>query len=224
MFNENNNDVVHNLNLDRDLIKNTFPELNDQDLMDEIIEVGSIETIPSGQIIMDVGKYIKTVPLIIEGSIRILREDEDGRELFLYYLRKGETCAVSLTCCMASEKSSIRAICEEDTVILRVPVQYVDIWTAKYIPWKNFVMNTYRDRYEELLSTIDSIAFMKLDERLWKYLINKVDLTKTTEIKITHQEIADDLHSTREVISRLLKQLEGQGKIKLGRNSIKINY
>lgn len=203
-----------------ELIRGKFSSLREPELIEEILEKGTMEEIPDGQMIMDVGRYIKSVPLIIKGSVRVLREDHEGRDLFLYYLKPGETCAVSLTCCMANEKSSIRAIVDEDVVMIRIPVEYVDIWSNKYTSWKNFMMNTYRVRYEELLSTIDSIAFMKMDERLWKYLLDRKALTGHYELNITHQEIADALHSTREVISRLLKTLEKEEKIELGRNKI----
>ena len=206
--------------LDENLIKGLFGSLREQELIQEIIKVGSLEEVAEGQMIMDVGKYIRSVPLIVKGSIRVLREDNEGRELFLYYLKPGETCAISLTCCMANEQSSIRAIADENTTMIRVPVEYVDIWSNRFTSWKNFMMNTYRVRYEELLSAIDSIAFMKMDERLWKYLLDRKALTGNFELNITHQEIADALHSTREVISRLLKTLERNEKIELGRNKI----
>jgi len=208
------------MELTEQLIKSKFFTFREPGLLEEIISKGTYDRIATDFVMMDVGKYIKSVPLILTGSIRIMREDSEGRELFLYYLMPGETCAVSLTCCMANQQSSIRAIAEEETELIRVPVEYVDIWAGKYSSWKNFVMNTYRSRYEELLLTIDSIAFMKMDERLWKYLTDKAELSGTNELVITHQEIADALHSTREVISRLLKQLERNGEIKLGRNKV----
>ena len=210
------------MELTEQLIKSRFFSFREPGLLEEIMKVGVYDRVAPEIVLMDVGRYIKTVPLIISGSVRIMREDSDGRELFLYYLMPGETCAVSLTCCMANLQSSIRAVAEEESQIIRVPVEYVDIWASKYASWKNFVMNTYRSRYEELLLTIDSIAFMKMDERLWKYLNDKAELTGAKELAITHQEIADALHSTREVISRLLKQLERNGEIKLGRNRVLI--
>ncbi|MDH5397018.1 MAG: Crp/Fnr family transcriptional regulator [Cyclobacteriaceae bacterium] len=210
------------IELNEELIRRHFIDLREKELIDEMIEVGIIDEIAEGNLVMDVGRYIRSVPLIIKGTVRIMREDEEGRELFLYYLKPGETCAVSLTCCMAQERSSIRAIADEDTVMLRIPVEKIDQWSSRYTSWKNYVMGTYRQRYEELLYTIDSIAFMKMDERLWRYLIEKSAMTNRNDLQITHQEIADALHSTREVISRLLKALEKQGRIQLGRNKIKV--
>ncbi|MDH5380816.1 MAG: Crp/Fnr family transcriptional regulator [Cyclobacteriaceae bacterium] len=205
-----------------ELIKGNFSSFREPELIEEILKVGVLENLPEGQSLMEVGRYIKSVPLLTKGSVRVMREDQDGKELFLYYLKPGETCAVSLTCCMASERSSIRAVVDEDSELIRIPVEYLDIWTKKYTSFKNFVMNTYRTRYEELLDTIDSIAFMKMDERLWKFLIERKSMLGQEELNLTHQEIADSLHSTREVISRLLKALERDGKIELGRNRIKI--
>lgn len=211
---------IHELN--ENLIKGVFSSFRESELVEDIIRVGEIEHLPAGQVLMEVGRYIRSVPLITSGTIRVMREDKEGKELFLYYLKPGETCAISLTCCMANEQSSIRAIADEDTEMIRVPIEYLDIWTNKYVTFKNFVMNTYRLRYEELLATIDSIAFMKMDERLWKFLLERKAMMGTFDLTITHQEIADALHSTREVISRLLKVLEREEKIELGRNRITI--
>jgi len=163
---------------------------------------------------MDIGQAINQIPLVLKGSIKILREDEEGNEIFLYYLEPGHACATSITCCMSGQRSTIRAIAEDDTEYLAIPVQYSDEWMLKYKTWKNFVMNTYAERFEELLKAIDQLAFKKMDERFSKYLHDN------SEIHISHQEIAYDLNTSREVISRLLKQLERMGSIKLGRNRI----
>lgn len=205
-----------------DLVKENFPSFYEVELQEEIAAVGQIVEVDAGEVLMDIGNYIKTMPLLISGSIKILREDEEGNELLMYYLNAGGTCAVSLTCCMRQEKSSIRAICEEDVQFISIPVKYMDIWMKKYDSWKNFVLETYRQRFDELLETIDSIAFLKMDERLLKYLNDKMEVTKSKVLNVTHQEIAYDLNSSREVISRLLKQLEKLGRIKLGRNKVEI--
>lgn len=204
------------------LVRENFPELTEATLLQEIVEHGRISKVQREEKIMDIGSQIKYMPLIIEGSIKILRQDNQGRELFLYYLQPGETCAMSLTCCMASEKSSIRAIAEEDTEMIMLPVEFMDSWTSHYPSWKNFVMTTYRRRFEELLHTIDGIAFNKMDQRLWNYLLDKSSANNSTTIETTHQQIAYELNSTREVISRLLKKLENDRKIKLGRNRIEV--
>ena len=197
-----------------------FPIFFEEDLKKELNSVSKVYAVPAGDIIMDIEQPIDQIPLVIKGSIKILREDEEGNEIFLYYLEPGHACATSITCCMSGQRSTIRAIAEDDTEYLGIPVQYSDEWMLKYKTWKNFVMNTYAERFEELLKAIDQLAFKKMDERLSKYLHDKADLHESCEIHISHQEIAYDLNTSREVISRLLKQLERIGSIKLGRNRI----
>jgi len=189
-------------------------------LKQEIIHIAKVYTAEPGDIIMDLGLQIETIPLVLSGSIKILREDRDGHEIFLYYLEQGDACATSITCRISEQKSTIRAIAEDDTKYLAIPVRYSDIWFNKYPSWKSFVMNTYAHRFEELLKAVDQLAFKKMDQRLSKYLLDKADLHENKEIKISHQEIAYDLNTSREVISRLLKQLEKIGDIQLGRNRI----
>lgn len=189
-------------------------------LKQEIIHVTKVYAAEPGDIIMDIGLQIETIPLVLNGSIKILREDPDGHEIFLYYLEQGDACATSITCRISDQKSTIRAIAEDDTEYLAIPVRYSDIWFNKYASWKSFVMNTYANRFEELLKAVDQLAFKKMDQRLSKYLADKSQLHESKEIKISHQEIAYDLNTSREVISRLLKQLEKIGDIQLGRNRI----
>tara|TARA_B110000211_G_C14032875_1_gene533040 strand:- start:173 stop:820 length:648 start_codon:yes stop_codon:yes gene_type:complete len=197
-----------------------FSNINDPELLAEIEAVGVIKRFDRGDVLIEVGGYIKSSPLMLEGLTKIVKEDADGNELLMYYLSPGETCMVSLTCCMIQQKSEIKAVVEEPSLMLLIPVQYMDEWMIKYKDWKNFVMNSYRKRFEELFNTIDSIAFKKLDERLISYLKTKAKAKSTMILKATHQDIAYDLNSSREVISRLLKQLERDGKIELGRNQI----
>ena len=197
-----------------------FPIFFEEGLKKELQSVSKLYKVPEGDIIMDIDQTIDEIPLVINGSIKILREDEEGNEILLYYLEPGNACASSITCCLSGQRSTIRAIAEDDTEYLGIPVQYSDEWMIKYKTWKNFVMNTYAERFEELLRTIDQLAFKKMDERLSKYLNDKADLHESCEIHISHQEIAYDLNTSREVVSRLLKQLERIGAIKLGRNRI----
>lgn len=205
-----------------ELVKENFPELMEEGLIKEIVDNGRIFRAKRDEKIMDIGAYIKNMPLIIDGTIKIIRQDNQGRELFLYYLQQGETCAMSLSCCLANERSAIRAIAEENTELIMLPVEFMDSWMIKYPSWKNFVMNTYRRRFEELLHTIDGIAFNKMDQRLWNYLLDKSTANNSKTVETTHQEIAYELNSKREVISRLLKKLERDGKITLGRNRIEV--
>lgn len=199
-----------------------FPALCEKELLEDISRNGKLMEVSANTVLVEIGSYVKVIPLVIKGTIKVLREDDDGNELFLYFLNPGQGCAMTLNCCMANKPSAIRAIAEDDSELLAIPVDYMDKWMKQYQGWKNFVLQTYSDRFEELLHTIDSIAFMQMDERLVKYLKNKAAATKTRVFKITHQQIAYDLNSSREVISRLLKQLEKLGRIKLGRNHIEL--
>lgn len=199
--------------------RNTF----EKPLLEELDAIGRLVSVKAGTVIMDTGQYIKFIPILLSGNIKIIRQDDDGGEILLYYVGSNETCAMSLTCCMAHQKSRIRAVAEEDTVMITVPVDKMEEWTVKYASWKNFVMYTYNARFDELLKTIDSIAFQKVDERLISYLKNKAALTGSKLLNINHQQIAEELNSSREVISRLLKQLENKGMVTLGRNKIEVN-
>ena len=156
-----------------DLVRKHFPNIAEKALQEEIATVGKVTEFSAGTVIMDVGQYVKLVPLVIEGAIKVSREDEDGHELFLYYLQGGQTCSMSFTCCMMNKKSEIRTIAEENTKMIGIPIRYVDEWMTKYQSWKNFVMQTYDFRMMELVRTIDSIAFHHMDERLLAYLDKK---------------------------------------------------
>ena len=171
---------------------------------------------------MAIGQYIKTMPLLLEGVIKVLREDDDGDELLLYFLEKGDTCAMTMTCCVGNHKSEIRAVTELDTKLIMIPVGKMEEWTGKYKSWRQFVFDSYHKRLMELLETIDNIAFKKMDERLLKYLKDKVAVTGNSIIKGTHQEIAYELHTSRVVVSRLLKKLENKKIISLNRNSLEV--
>jgi CRP/FNR family transcriptional regulator len=204
------------------LIKDNFPQIVDLALQEEIAKVGKLMTFKAGETIMDYGSYIRLVPLVLTGSVKVVREDDEGREILLYYLYPGETCASSFVCCMMHKKSFIKTVAEDDTELIGIPIQYVDQWMNNFTNWKNFVMQSYDNRILELIQTIDSIAFMKMDERLLKYIYDKADAHDTDVLQVTHQEIAYDLNASREAVSRLLKKLEQQGMIKLGRNKIEL--
>lgn len=205
------------------IIHQHFPQIAEKELQEDITKVGKLMNFRAGTIIMDYNSYVKLVPLIIRGTIKVTREDEkDGREILLYYLGGGETCSMSFTCCMMNKKSAIRTEAVEDTTLIGIPVQYVDQWMSKYQSWKNFVMLGYDNKMLELVRVIDSISFEGMDRRLEKYLLSRKSLMSTSTIQATHQEIANDLNASREAISRLLKKLENLGKVKLGRNEIQV--
>lgn len=203
-------------------LNNHYGHLFEDELLNEINEVGSLKEIQEGGKLIEIGEYVRSIPLLISGAIKILREDDDGDELLLYFLERGDTCAMTMTCCMGQTKSEIRAIAELDTVLIMIPIQKMEEWTGKYKSWRNFIFESYHDRFNEMLETIDNIAFLNMDERLLKYLQDKVNVTQNKNIHNTHQEIAHELHTSRVVVSRLLKKLENLGKIELHRNNIKV--
>ncbi|HPF95903.1 MAG: Crp/Fnr family transcriptional regulator [Flavobacteriaceae bacterium] len=199
-----------------------YSYLFEEELLDEIEKVGVFKHVPEGEQLMDIGETIFYMPLLLSGAIKIMREDTDGEDLILYFIETGDTCAMTLSCCMGNKKSEIRAIAETDTELIMIPVKKMADWMGKYKSWQNFILQSYQDRLKELLEAIDTIAFLKMDERLLKYLRDKAMVNHDDTIKVTHQNIADDLHTSRVVVSRLLKSLENQSKIKLHRNSITI--
>jgi len=162
------------------------------------------------------------MPIVIEGLLKVLRQDDQGNEVFLYFLEGGDTCAMSITCCIERKPASFRVISEEDSSLWMIPVSVLDDWIAKYPSFRKFVFTSYQSRFDELLHTVDSIVFTKLDERLYKYLLDVQQATGSFEIHKTHNEIAKELHTSRVVISRLLKQMEKDGKIEQHRNKIEI--
>ncbi len=205
-----------------EILHRYFPQLNNSQLREELRQVGSVYTYPAGKDILEYGRFVKMVPLVISGRIKVMRADDSGHEIFLYFLNPGETCTMSFSCCMANKRSEVRTVAEEDSTVIGIPMEYVDRWMTKYAVWKNFVMKSYDDRILELIRTIDSIAFKNMDERLWEYLEMKSRQNANGVINVTHQEIASDLFASREAVSRLLKKLEQDGRISLGRNAIQI--
>lgn len=192
----------------------------EKELQDEIIETGIYRTVKSGEILVDIGDTMTHIPLILNGAIKIIREDKNGDELVLYFLEKGDTCAISFINCINRSKSMFRGLAEKDTESIFIPVDRVDGWLKKYETWRHFIIDSYHMRLIEMVESIDSLAFMKLDDRMYKYLLDKVKIMKNNTLVITHQEIADDINTSRVVVSRLLKNLENEGKIKIRRNRI----
>lgn len=188
-------------------LKQQYGYLFEEDLLQEINNVGTYKDIPEGFKLIEIGDYIKSMPLLVSGAIKILREDEEGDELILYFIEQGDTCAMTLSCCLGNAKSEIRAIAETDTRLIMIPVTKMEEWLGKYKSWQKFVLQSYHNRMSELLEAIDTIAFLKMDQRLFKYLKDKAMVNHNDVIHVTHQQIASDLHTSRVVISRLLKTL-----------------
>ncbi|MCX2744058.1 Crp/Fnr family transcriptional regulator [Mangrovivirga sp. M17] len=202
------------------LIRQYLPQFNDNDLIEELSNNANYVELNAGDILIEPGQYIKMIPIILEGAIKVMRTDDQGHELFLYYLEPKETCAVSLTCCRAQRSSEIKAVAETDVKMLTVSSSLHEELGNKYRQWKEYIAGTYQSRFEEVLKVIDDIAFKRMDERLLNYLLVKRKQLNSNEIATTHQSIANELGTSREVVSRLLKTLEKKKWIELTRNKI----
>lgn len=199
-----------------------FDSMFEPALKMELQQFGEVKYFKEGDIIMDYGKYIRMMPVVIKGTIKVFRMDENGNEILLYYLSGNESCSMAYSCCVEAKKSEVKAIAEEDVEILAIPNSKLDEWLCKYPGWKNYIMRSFNERFLELLKSIESIAFHKLDERLVAYLKEKQRLSKSSIIRGSHYLIAEDLATSRVVVSRLLKQLENDKKLILYRNEIKL--
>ncbi|MEO9257800.1 MAG: Crp/Fnr family transcriptional regulator [Crocinitomicaceae bacterium] len=203
-------------------ITEQYKDIFEPELLKEFEQKAKLHSVKANEVILNYGQNVKLMPIIISGSVKISRMDEDGRELVLYYLNPNEGCAMTFTCCTEQIPSEIKATAEEDVEFLAVPIAAMDEWMKKYTSWKNFVMRTIQLRFNELLKTIDQIAFQKLDERLIHYLKEKSKATGSSLINLSHEQIANELATSRVVISRLLKKLENDKKLLLYRNQIKL--
>ena len=203
-------------------LKNLFGKIFEEALLEEITRVGTLKEVPADFELMDIGEPIKGVPLMLSGAIKISREDINGDELLLYYLEEGDSCTMTMAWEMGQQKSQIRAVTELPSQLIMVPLNAVEDWSARFPSWRKFIFQNYHKRMEELLATVDSIAFDQLEKRLWAYLVEKKRVTKTNTLSITHQTIAQEMHSSRVVISRLLKRLEVDQKTRLHRNAIEL--
>jgi len=203
-------------------LKNRFGAIFETELLEEIAQVGTFRSVPAEVELMDIGQTIKGVPLMLSGAVRISREDSQGNELLLYYLEEGESCTMTFAWELGQQKSKIRAVTEMPSDLIIVPLSVMENWSDQYPSWRLFLFKSYHKRMDELLETLDSLAFEQLEKRLWNYLIEKKRVTKQNILPITHQTIAQELHSSRVVISRLLKRLENNQKISLQRNAIEL--
>ncbi|WP_457616215.1 Crp/Fnr family transcriptional regulator [Lutibacter sp.] len=204
----------------KEKLSDYYSHIFEKELVQEIINVGDYRTIRNGELLIDIGDRMTHVPLILDGAVKIIREDKNGDEIALYFLERGDTCAISFVNCINRSKSMFRGIAEKDTEGIFIPVDKVDEWLKKYESWRHFIIDSYHMRLIEMVESIDSLAFMKLDNRLYKYLTDKVKIMRDNTLIVTHQEIANDINTSRVVVSRLLKQLENKGKIKIKRNRI----
>lgn len=190
------------------------------ELVKKLYLTGNKKTYKEGDIILDENSSIRSIPIVMKGMIKVIRTEEDGREILLYYIQAGESCIMSFLGGMHNEKSIVKAEVEEDAEILFLPVDKVSLFIKEYPEWLDYIFRLYHKRFEELLDIINAIAFKKVDERLLNLLIKKAEISQSKTIIITHEQLANELGTARVVVSRLLKQLEDTGKLKLGRNKI----
>ena len=200
----------------------SLSHLFEPQLLKEMEQFGTTQSFKEGDLIMDYGKYIRMMPIVLKGTIKVLKLDENNNEILLYYLSNNESCSMAYSCCLEAKKSEVKAIAEDDVEIIAIPHVKLDEWLCTYPSWKNYIMRSFNERFTELLKSIESIAFHKLDERLIGYLKEKKRHSGSSVIKSSHYLIADELATSRVVISRLLKHLENDKKIILYRNEIKL--
>lgn len=208
--------------INKSLLESYFSSLFEEELIDEMVQIGQIRSFEENEILIDLNQTISHIPLLLHGAIRIMRDDANDGELLLYYLEKGDTCAMTMTCCLGTKISNIRAIAETAGEMVLIPVQKMDEWLAKYATWRAFVFNSYQDRLDEMMRSIDNLAFNDSKGRLKNYLIEVASVNKTRTVNKTHAETAYEMNISRVVISRLIKALENEGFIKQQRNSITI--
>ncbi|OQP44228.1 Crp/Fnr family transcriptional regulator [Niastella yeongjuensis] len=205
-----------------DNYSNKFSDFFEPALLTELEEKSMIMEVKSGDTLLNIGQAIKAIPLLATGAIKVSRINDEGQELLLYYVREGESCAMTFNCCMLEQTSVIKGTAEEDSVLVCIPVTLMEQWMVKYPSWKKYVMTTMLSRFTEMIKSIDEVAFKKMDERLINYLKEKSDITGSTVINLTHQQIADELGTNRVVISRLLKKLENEKKLLIYNKQIKL--
>jgi CRP/FNR family transcriptional regulator len=191
-------------------------------LKEEVSQFGQLKKFPIGAVILQEDSYIKAIPLVLKGSLKVMRTDPQGHEILLYYITPGESCIMSFLGGIHNETSKLKAVAEEDCEILFIPVEKASEWIKKFPEWSDFIFKLYHKRFEELLTAVNAIAFQKLDSRLLQLLKQKAELYKSKEISITHQQLADELGTAREAVSRVIKQMENEGLVKLARNKISL--
>lgn len=207
-------------------MKNTiieyFPSFKDSKFLEDLNKVAIKQLFEEEKTILEHGSEVDFIPLVTKGSIRVLREDESGKEILLYYVKPGESCIISIMSSKKNQKSQLKAVVAENTEVILIPSNLIKDWSTKYSNWNDFVFDLYQKRFEELIHVVDELAFSNVDQRLVEFITKKITLENSNEINMTHQEIADELGTAREVVSRLLKKLEVEQKVKLKRGKIEI--
>ncbi len=191
-------------------------------LNQEVYSSGHIKSFPADTVILNLHAYVKSIPIVLSGSIKVIRTDDEGRDIFLYYIKPGESCIMSFLAGLHNDTSKIKAIVEEDAEVLLIPVSKASEWIQKFPEWTDFIFTLYQKRFEELLEVVNAVTFKKLDNRLLDFIKKKCELIKSKTLAITHEQLANEMGTSRVVVSRLLKQMEYEGLIKLGRNKISV--
>ena len=198
-----------------------FPSL-EKGLIEELSKVGDVKTLAAGEVLIRTGQNIRSAMLVLGGLIKIYREDDQGNEFFIYHLDAGKACAISLACALGKETSGLMAKAVTDATVLSIPLHKVDEWMGKYKSWAQFAVSTYRERFDELLQTIDHIAFRNMDERLVFYLKRHQEKLNTNVLTLSYTQVAQELNSSREVISRLMKKLSERGIVKIQGSQVEL--
>ena len=201
-------------------LKSSYQYIFEAALLSEIDSIGRYKSIPKDFSMVDINDTISFMPLVLEGAIKVVNEDKEGNEFLLYYLEVGDSCSMTMTCCLGNKKSNIRAVTEKDTEICMLPINQMEEWLIKYKSWRKFVFDSYDIRLNEMLDAINTVVFNNMEERLYKYLKDRSMVLRTKELDITHHQIANDLNTSRVVISRLIKKLQLEGRISSLRNKI----
>ncbi len=204
------------------LLREQYKYIFEEDLLKEIVKEGQVRKVDQGVCMIDMGDELTHMPLILSGAIKIVDEDKEGHEYLLYYLEKGDSCAMTMNCCIGGKKSEIRAISETPVLIYMIPIQRMDDWLVRFKSWRAFVLDSYNSRLKEMLETIDTLAFHNMEQRIYKYLKDRAMVLNSPELEITHAKIANDLNTSRVVVSRLIKKLILDNKIATNRNHVKV--
>jgi CRP/FNR family transcriptional regulator, anaerobic regulatory protein len=210
------------MNNETSLLEQVYAPVFEDSLLREIEQKSMLITATAGQGLIKMGQPITVVPMVLSGTLKVSRENEEGQELLLYYVRPGEGCAMTFSCGLMSQVSLVKGTAEEDLLILCVAVSAMEEWMQKYSSWKRFVMSTIVNEFMDVIKSVDEVTFKKMDERLVYYLKERSRLSGSSLINLTHQQIADELGTNRVVVSRLLKKLETEKRLLLYRNQIKL--
>ena len=199
-----------------------FSQFQSPELLSEMQDIAMPKKISETVTLLHPGDSIQGIPLVLSGNIRVIRNDPSGKEILLYHIAPGETCIMSVFACKNDTPSEIWAVADAYTELLFIPSKFVNLWQTQFHDWRDYILTLYHQRFEELIQVVSELAFKRVDERLLEWLTTRTKLKETQLIEVTHQQIADELGTAREVVSRLLKQLEQEGEVRLGRGKIEV--